>query len=131
MLPPVGMQGGGVAMVLVTGGAGFIGSHLVDGLVERGDDVVVIDDLATGLAGNVAAAARFVEADVGDEVALAKAVDGCDVVFHQRAGSSPARGPCHPGQRSGHRAAGWRLSTRPTRGVARCCCASSSSCTAV
>jgi UDP-glucose 4-epimerase len=82
--------------VLVTGGAGFIGSHLVDGLVERGEEVVVIDDLATGLARNVPAAARFVEADVGDEVALAKAVDGCEVVFHQAALGSVTRSVAQP-----------------------------------
>jgi nucleoside-diphosphate-sugar epimerase len=68
----------------------------VDGLVERGEEVVVIDDLATGLARNVAAAARFVEADVGDEVALAKAVDGCEVVFHQAALGSVTRSVAQP-----------------------------------
>ncbi|HWG73746.1 MAG TPA: NAD-dependent epimerase/dehydratase family protein, partial [Acidimicrobiales bacterium] len=45
---------------LVTGGAGFIGSHLVDALVARGDEVVVIDDLSAGHRDNVNAAARLV-----------------------------------------------------------------------
>ena len=82
--------------VLVTGGAGFIGSHLVDGLLARGDDVVVLDDLATGLAANVPDAARFVEGDVTDEVALAKAIDGCDLVFHQAALGSVTRSVAQP-----------------------------------
>jgi nucleoside-diphosphate-sugar epimerase len=51
---------------LVTGGAGFIGSHLVDALLARGDDVIVLDNLATGRLDNVAGAAAFVEGDVAD-----------------------------------------------------------------
>ncbi len=71
--------------VLVTGGAGFIGSHLVDALVERGDDVVVLDDLSTGFAANINPAATLVEGSIADEAAAAKAVDGCELVFHQAA----------------------------------------------
>jgi nucleoside-diphosphate-sugar epimerase len=76
---------------LVTGGAGFIGSHLVDALVARGDDVVVLDNLATGRRTNVHAAAELIEGDVADPIAVAKAVDGCDVVFHQAALGSVTR----------------------------------------
>jgi nucleoside-diphosphate-sugar epimerase len=76
---------------LVTGGAGFIGSHLVDALLARGDEVVVLDNLATGRLENVAEAAQFIEGDVADEAAVAKAVDGCEVVFHQGALGSVAR----------------------------------------
>ena len=50
--------------VLVTGGAGFIGSHLVDSLVDRGDQVLVLDDLSTGERENVNPAATFQEADI-------------------------------------------------------------------
>jgi len=82
--------------VLVTGGAGFIGSHLVEGLLARGDEVAVIDDLATGMVKNVADAARFIEADVGDEAALAEAVDGCEVVFHEAALGSVTRSVAQP-----------------------------------
>jgi UDP-glucose 4-epimerase len=52
--------------VLVTGGAGFIGSNLVDALLARGDDVAVIDDLSSGRRENVDAAARFVEGSILD-----------------------------------------------------------------
>ena len=66
----------------VTGGAGFIGSHLVDRLVDGGDEVVVLDDLSTGMRENINPAARFVEGSVQDDQAIAEAVNGCDVIFH-------------------------------------------------
>jgi len=50
--------------VLVTGGAGFLGSHLVDALVERGDEVVVLDDLSRGSKSQIADGAKFVHGDV-------------------------------------------------------------------
>jgi UDP-glucose 4-epimerase len=62
----------------VTGGAGFIGSNLVDALVARGDDVVAIDDLSFGSLEFVNDAATFVEQDIRHGVDL----DGVDVVFH-------------------------------------------------
>jgi len=76
---------------LVTGGAGFIGSHLVDALLARGDEVVVLDNLATGRIENVPDGAEFIEGDVADEAAVAKAVAGCEIVFHQGALGSVAR----------------------------------------
>jgi UDP-glucose 4-epimerase len=69
--------------VLVTGGAGFIGSHIADRLVADSHDVVVIDNLATGLRENVPAAARFIEGDVSQFEALAPAFEsGVDAVIH-------------------------------------------------
>jgi UDP-glucose 4-epimerase len=63
---------------LVTGGAGFIGSNLVDALLTRGHEVSVLDDLSTGKRENVDPAARLVVGSVVDPPALAE----CDVVFH-------------------------------------------------
>jgi UDP-glucose 4-epimerase len=71
--------------VLVTGGAGFVGSHLTDALVRRGDQVVVLDDLTTGYLENVTPGARLVEGDVTDSATVAEAVDGVEVVFHMAA----------------------------------------------
>ncbi|MDQ1461196.1 MAG: UDP-glucose 4-epimerase [Actinomycetota bacterium] len=70
---------------LVTGGAGFIGSHIVDALLERGDEVVVLDDLNTGFRHNVDGRARLVIGSVSDEYVVREAIDGCQVVFHQAA----------------------------------------------
>ena len=76
---------------VVTGGAGFIGSHLADVLLARGDEVVVLDNLATGRSENVPAAADFIEGDVADPTAVAKALAGAEVVYHQGALGSVAR----------------------------------------
>lgn len=76
---------------LVTGGAGFIGSHLVDALVARGDEVVVLDDLSTGIKENVNPDAELIEGSVADEAAVRQAVAGVEVVFHQAALGSVQR----------------------------------------
>jgi len=73
--------------VLVTGGAGFIGSHLVDRLMSEGFDVVVLDDLSSGRRENLRVHSgkpnfRLVEGDVRDEADVRKALEGVDVVFH-------------------------------------------------
>ena len=69
---------------LVTGGAGYVGSHLVLALIERGDRVVVLDDLRQGHRGAVPEAAELVEADIADRRALAEVFAGWrfDAVFH-------------------------------------------------
>ena len=74
--------------VLITGAAGFIGSHLVDALLQRGDRVRGLDNFATGRAANLAHVRdrmEFHEASLLDRDALAKAVHGVDVIFHQAA----------------------------------------------
>jgi dTDP-L-rhamnose 4-epimerase len=76
--------------MLVTGGAGFIGSHLVDALLERGHRVRVLDSLVRqvhrdGAPRQLAADVEFIAADLRDEAALERALDGVEVIFHQAA----------------------------------------------
>ncbi len=85
--------------VVVTGGAGFIGSHVAEALCDRGYEVFVLDDLSTGRRENVPAAATFVEGDVRDEglvQALFRDVRP-DAVSHQAAQTSVARSVAAPG----------------------------------
>ena len=81
---------------LVTGGAGFIGSHLVDALVRDGVDTVVLDDLSTGDPERVHTGARLLEGDVADPDAVSRAVSGCDAVFHLAAHRAVLRSVEHP-----------------------------------
>jgi len=74
--------------VVVTGGAGFIGSHLVDLLLAKGREVLVIDNLVTGQRSQVPQEAIFIKGDVADPHLLAEALPGCDAVFHLAAVSS-------------------------------------------
>ena len=67
---------------IVTGGCGFIGSHLVDALVARGDEVVALDDFSTGDRGFLNPAATLVEGSVTDADLLRSALRGADAVFH-------------------------------------------------
>jgi UDP-glucose 4-epimerase len=67
---------------LVTGGAGFIGSHLTRALVASGRRVTVLDNLSVGRRDVVPEAARFVHGDIRDEHAVADALQGVDCVFH-------------------------------------------------
>jgi UDP-glucose 4-epimerase len=73
--------------VLVTGGAGFIGSHLVDNLLAAGETVTVLDDFSTGSSDNLKDAAatgrlRVVTGSILDHASVASAMEGCDRVFH-------------------------------------------------
>ena len=73
--------------VLVTGGAGFIGSHLTEALIERGDEVCTIDDVSTGTAENIAHLQgnprfHFINDSMMNEELVEKLMDGCDMVYH-------------------------------------------------
>jgi UDP-glucose 4-epimerase len=72
---------------LITGGAGFIGSHLADAYLERGDEVFIIDDLSTGSIENIAHLKkhprfRYTIDTITNQPVLAELVDQCDVIFH-------------------------------------------------
>jgi UDP-glucose 4-epimerase len=77
---------------LVTGGAGFIGSHLCDALVAAGDQVRVLDDLSTGKRDNLPAGVTLLEGDVADPLVLEAAVEDVDGCFHLAAIASVERG---------------------------------------
>jgi nucleoside-diphosphate-sugar epimerase len=78
---------------LVIGGAGFIGSNLVDALLSRGDSVVVLDDFSTGKRENLrtSAAATVIEGSIVDLSAVRRAAEGVDFVLHQAALASVQR----------------------------------------
>jgi UDP-glucose 4-epimerase len=83
-----------VKKVLVTGAAGFIGSHLTTWLVEQGREVIALDNLSTGTVKNLSHIEdqyRFVLGDVADQSLLLELLDGVDVVFHQAAIASVPR----------------------------------------
>ncbi len=76
-----------MSRVLVTGGAGFIGSHLVDELVRQGHAIVVLDDFSTGRRDNLveasrSGAVRVIEGSVLDRAVIGEAMTDCDMVFH-------------------------------------------------
>ena len=74
--------------ILVTGGCGFIGSHIVDRLVSIGADVVIIDNLLTGSIDNIKHnldKVKFIEKDFSDDAALDEALDGVEFICHQAA----------------------------------------------
>jgi UDP-glucose 4-epimerase len=78
-------------LVVVTGGAGFIGSNIVEALLARGDDVRVLDDLSTGYRENVPAGVELIEARVDDQAAVERAMRGADLVFHEAAARAVLR----------------------------------------
>jgi UDP-glucose 4-epimerase len=79
---------------VITGGAGFVGSHLAEALVRRGDKVRVVDNLSTGFIANLESIARRIEffpGDINDTALLDRAMQGAAVVFHQAALASVPR----------------------------------------
>ncbi len=88
-------------IALVTGGAGFIGSHIASGLLDAGARVRIIDDLSTGYRENIEEVGGdidFVEATLADESALGKALEDVELVFHEAAIPSVPRSVENPRQ---------------------------------
>src|SRR5437879_525802 len=87
---------------LISGGAGFIGSHIAEALLKRNEEVRVFDNLATGNQSNLQAlqslpgTVEFIQGDVRDRDALKAAVKGVEVVFHQAALASVSRSIAQP-----------------------------------
>lgn len=89
------------ARLLVTGGAGFIGSNLVEHFLARGNEVVCLDNLSTGYRKNIAPFLQnpqftFIEGDIRDLDTCRKAASGCEYVFHQAALGSVPRSVADP-----------------------------------
>lgn len=80
-----------MSLYLVTGGAGFIGSHLTEALLTRGDRVRIVDNFSSGKKSNLRPGAEVVEGDLADDGVAARAVAGCDYVLHQAAVPSVPR----------------------------------------
>lgn len=128
-----------MSRVLVTGGAGFIGSHLVAGLLRQGHQVAVLDDLSSGRQENLEEVRRelpearqrlrFVEGSLLDEDALRQAIEGAEVVFHQAAIPSVPRSFSDPAAtlRANVEGTARVLEAARTGGVQRLVFASSSS----
>ncbi|MDX2044819.1 MAG: SDR family oxidoreductase [Acidobacteriota bacterium] len=90
---------GNQKLYLVTGGAGFIGSHIAEALVKRGEQVRVLDNLMTGKRENLAHLAgklEFIEADIRDADAIRQAMAGVNIVYHEAAIPSVPRSVAEP-----------------------------------
>src|SRR5215213_6323919 len=80
-----------MSLYLVTGGAGFIGSHLAEALLTRGDTVRIVDNFSSGKKANLRSGAEVIEGDLADDGVAARAVAGCDYVLHEAAVPSVPR----------------------------------------
>jgi len=80
-----------MALYLVTGGAGFIGSHLSEALLSQGHRVRIVDNFSSGKVANVRPGAEVIEGDLADAGVAARAVASCDYVLHQAAVPSVPR----------------------------------------
>jgi UDP-glucose 4-epimerase len=86
------IKGYRMACYLVTGGAGFIGSHLVEALIDDGHYVRVLDDLSSGRRENIPPKAEFIKADITNPDVIGPAFDGIDGCFHLAAIASVEQG---------------------------------------
>lgn len=87
--------------VLVTGGAGFIGSNLAEELIRQGAKVCIIDNLVTGFRENleeIPGDFEFIEGDINDDALLSRAIEGVEIVFHQAALPSVPRSVDDPAE---------------------------------
>lgn len=85
--------------ILVTGGAGFIGSNLTDELIKQGAKVVILDNLITGFRENlneINGNFDFIEGDINDDVKLKQAIEGVEIIFHEAALPSVPRSVENP-----------------------------------
>src|SRR5437016_10469074 len=85
--------------VLITGGAGFIGSNLADGLIREGAKVIILDNFLTGFRENleeITGDFEFIEGDITDADEVKRAVAGCEVIFHEAALPSVPRSVDNP-----------------------------------
>ena len=82
--------------VVVTGGAGFVGSNLTRNLISRGHEVIIVDDLSTGLADNVPTGVKFVKSSILDKDLIGKVISKSDVVVHLAARGSVPRSIKNP-----------------------------------
>ncbi|MEO6224005.1 MAG: SDR family oxidoreductase [Vicinamibacterales bacterium] len=80
-----------MSLYLVTGGAGFIGSHLAEALLKRGDTVRIVDNFSSGKKANLRPGAEVIEGDLADDGVAARAVAGCEYVLHEAAVPSVPR----------------------------------------
>jgi len=115
--------------VLVTGGAGFIGSNLVDALIADGQEVTVLDDLSTGYAENVNPQAKLITGDVADPEDVGGACRGTELVLHLAAARAVLRSVQDPlaTDRANTRGTLCVLEAARRAGVRRVVCTSSSS----
>jgi nucleoside-diphosphate-sugar epimerase len=121
-----------MALHLVTGGAGFIGSHIAGRLIQNGDQVKVLDNVSTGSLQNLKdfrEDIEFIEGDIRDEGTLKRAIKGVDCVFHQAALPSVQRSVQFPVESAAVNAMGTLQILEASRyaGVRRVVYASSSS----
>lgn len=121
-----------MAKALITGGAGFVGSHLVHALLKEGHTVIVVDNLSTGLRSNLSGVwedVQFIEGDIRDRELMGRLLRGVDFIFHQAALPSVARSVIDPWETNDHNVNGTLnvLLAARDAGVRRVIYASSSS----